>query len=182
MARINKTRYSLLGFLDMKSMSAYEMKRMIASSTAYFWSESDGQLYPMLNKLSAEGCVTYKEDIAQSGGIKKIYSITAKGRKQLREWLIDQRINNSFRSEFLLKLFFGGSIGVKTVMNHLAKQYEITACELKILQDFKKKMNAMTKDDFAHNCRYLTVDYGVELTKAELLWIKKTIKKIEARD
>ena len=49
------------------------MKKFMMKSTNHFWMESDGQLYPILHKLIAEGMIVSKED--NNGARKKnIYS------------------------------------------------------------------------------------------------------------
>ena len=46
--RENKTKYAVLGMLSFAPKSGYEISQMIKNSTAFFWSESDGQIYPIL--------------------------------------------------------------------------------------------------------------------------------------
>jgi len=52
---VNKTRFAVLGLLSIRPMSGYDLKQVIESSTRNFWSESYGQIYPVLRELTAGG-------------------------------------------------------------------------------------------------------------------------------
>ena len=57
-----KTPFILLGLLkDEGPLSGYDMKKQISESTAYFWSESFGAIYPTLHKLESKGFVARQE-------------------------------------------------------------------------------------------------------------------------
>ena len=108
MSRQNTTRYAILGMLSRKAMSAYDIKKAMVESINYFWSESDGQLYPSLKRLTAEKFLTCVEETTAGGRSKKVYSITKQGLKVLKQWLASDNAQNPPRLEMLLKLFFSG--------------------------------------------------------------------------
>src|SRR5437763_6795467 len=88
MARAQRTPFVILGLLALsgrQARSGYEIKKVIDTVIAHVWSESQGQLYPVLKHLAADGLVAAR---AGKGARKKIlYTITAKGREALRAWL-----------------------------------------------------------------------------------------------
>ena len=51
----NKTRYAVLGLLNMAPMTGYQMRKVYESSLGHFWSESYSHLYAILKVLEAEG-------------------------------------------------------------------------------------------------------------------------------
>ena len=53
MARMNKSRFALLGLLSLGAMSGYDLRKLFEQSLIHFWSESFGQIYPMLRSLAA---------------------------------------------------------------------------------------------------------------------------------
>ena len=53
---------ALLGLLSMAPMSGYDMRTVISQSIGHFWSESFGQIYPALKRLTAEGFVEKKTE------------------------------------------------------------------------------------------------------------------------
>ena len=49
--------YAILGFLAQRPMSGYDIKRSVEESVDNFWSESFGQIYPILRRLAEQGMV-----------------------------------------------------------------------------------------------------------------------------
>lgn len=104
MAKINKTQYIILGFLQDKSLTGYEIGEMIKESTTYFWQESDASIYPTLKLLAKEGKVT--STLVLVGKRKKeVFSITPLGKLAFAAWFKLTPAPSIQRDEFLLKLF-----------------------------------------------------------------------------
>ena len=53
---------ALLGLLSLGPMSGYDIRQLIPRSIGHFWSESYGQIYPGLKRLSAAGFVEKKTE------------------------------------------------------------------------------------------------------------------------
>ena len=90
-------------------MSGYEIRRAMEKSTNHFWKESDGQLYPTLEKLVKENKIACQQVRRQGARKSKIYALTPEGKEALMQWLLDPDYVISIRSEFMLKIFFGGN-------------------------------------------------------------------------
>src|ERR1700754_1627141 len=99
------TEDAVLGLLSMSPMSGYGMRTVISQSIGHFWSESFGQIYPALKRLTAEGCVEKETERQKGRPDRNVYSLTAKGRERLREWLVVPAVPEVPRNELLLKLF-----------------------------------------------------------------------------
>jgi PadR family transcriptional regulator, regulatory protein AphA len=110
MPELGNTAYVILGLLDAKPRTGYEIKRTVDDSTRFFWAASYGQIYPELRRLRSAGLVTSERDDA--GGRKRTrHRITAAGRRELRRWLAEPAQATELRDEKLLKLFFSASTG-----------------------------------------------------------------------
>jgi PadR family transcriptional regulator, regulatory protein AphA len=110
MAELSNTAYVILGFLDARPRTGYEIKQAVDGSTRFFWAASYGQIYPELRRLREAGLVTSERDDA--GGRKRTrHRITAAGRRELRRWLAEPADVTELRDEKLLKLFFTRSAG-----------------------------------------------------------------------
>ena len=53
-----KSKYAILGMLSIEPMSGYDIKKEIEENISNFWTESYGQIYPVLKSLVAEKLVT----------------------------------------------------------------------------------------------------------------------------
>lgn len=80
------TKHVLLGLLDIKPMSGYDIRNNLRISLDSLWTASYGQIYPALHKLAAEGLV---EAVNESTGSREriVYHLTDAGRQQFRDWL-----------------------------------------------------------------------------------------------
>lgn len=109
-ANLSTTAYVILGFLDARPRTGYEIKHAVDGSTRFFWAASYGQIYPELRRLREAGLVTSERDDA--GARKRTrHRITAAGRRELRRWLAAPAEPAELRDEQLLKLFFTASVG-----------------------------------------------------------------------
>ena len=118
----SKTRFAVLGILSCGPMSGYDIKKFYEQNVAGFWSESYGQIYPILKRLAQEGLATRSVHQQEGKPDRHIYAITEKGRGQLRQWLEAPTGPHIGRHETLLKLMFGQQISVKDNF------YRVAAC------------------------------------------------------
>src|SRR5256712_8387183 len=103
--RANTSRYAILGVLSRRPMSGYDVKKLIERSIAHFWSESYGQIYPILNRLAAEGLAERRRERQRGKPDRHVYSLTSKGRAELLRWLALPARPQPLPSEVLLERF-----------------------------------------------------------------------------
>lgn len=177
MARENKSRFALLGLLNVMPLSGYDIKKWTDNSLQFFWSENYGHIYPLLKDLEKEKLVTKQKVESGKGPSKNVFTITPKGTEVFLEWLKSSENPQKYRIEILLKLFFS---------NHLTKDEMIEKLENHITQqqDLQKQYKEVEKH-FEHipNNRLrlsseITLDYGFYHVKMNISWAKDMIKKI----
>jgi PadR family transcriptional regulator, regulatory protein AphA len=105
--RLTPTSYIVLGLLELAGESTpYQLKQLVAGSVGYFWTLQHAQLYSEPERLAAAGYVSEKRE--ESGRRRKLYAITAKGRRALEKWRTESTSALAeLREPALLKLFFG---------------------------------------------------------------------------
>src|SRR2546429_5742806 len=81
--RANTSRYAILGVLSRRPMSGYDVKKLIERSIAHFWSESYGQIYPILNRLAAEGLAERRREGQPGQPDRPAHSLPSNGRPEL---------------------------------------------------------------------------------------------------
>ena len=175
----SKTQYALLGALSIQSMSGYEIKKMLAESTNYFWSESNGQIYPTLAKLAKSKLVTIEKQMV-GAKVKKIYTITKLGQTTLREWLVQDFEYYPQRDELLLKLFYGQNVPAKVSIQHIQKHLEKCLNLLKIFKTIEKRLTLLVKSGSRPVYFLLTLKAGISGAKAEIAWCKESIALIHS--
>jgi PadR family transcriptional regulator, regulatory protein AphA len=178
MNKSKKSQYAVLGALSIKPMSGYEIMKLMAGSTNYFWAESNGQLYPTLAELAKVKLITVKNQVTGTKK-RKIYTLTKAGEKKLKEWLIKDENSFSRRDELLLKLFYGANVSPDISIKHINNH--ITKCKvaLETYTDIAKNLEELVRQK-QHPVYYLlTVRAGIQRANAELEWSKEAIKLIK---
>jgi len=114
-ARLGPSDHVILGILAAAGpMTAYGLKRAIASSVGYFWPFPHAQLYAESARLATLGLLSE----AQEGGgrRRRVYSVTPEGRAAVGRWLETPTPEPAqFRDLGLLKLAFGSLAGPEAV-------------------------------------------------------------------
>ncbi len=161
-------------------MSGYEIKKAIQTSTAFFWSESEGQIYPALAECVEKGWATFEEEASKTSlHVKKTYKITNAGKKELSSWLSKKVQPNLLRNELLLKLFFGKNVDEQENIHHIRTHEK----EIKDYSNIFLMLREELKKDHKNSphLKYwlITLDHGIKMAKAELSWCQDALKVLE---
>jgi DNA-binding PadR family transcriptional regulator len=100
----------ILGMLALgEPRSGYDIKAIVDRSTRFFWAASYGQIYPELRRLERQGLIEGK-DSPTGGRRRRVYRLTAAGRRALIDWLLGRELTIELRDESLLRLFFADAL------------------------------------------------------------------------
>lgn len=180
MSRDSRTKFTILGMLSLSPASGYEITKRIKSSTNYFWSESEGQIYPTLAKCVQEELIVCDEEKTGSKQrLKKTYSITKKGEAALIAWLKQEPKATLVRNELLLKLFFGGNIDIEHNIYHLMHYQKKLEKEISTYEKIREEI--VTKNKKSPHLKFwlMTLDYGIKSANIELLWCIDSLKLLQ---
>lgn len=179
MVKENKSRYAILGMLALKPASGYGIKKLMEQSTSNFWSESYGQIYPILKRLTEEGLATSHAEKQEGKPERNIYALTEQGKAELVNWLGEPGEEAQERIEILLKLFFGQLIAVETNIAHVENFREIQQSLLRKYQDIERCLQDCVREaslDETHEMYSLiTVRYGILHCQSLLAWCEETL-------
>jgi DNA-binding PadR family transcriptional regulator len=175
MAIKNKTRYALLGVLCMKPCSGYDIKKFCDKTISHFWNENFGHIYPVLKQLLSENLIQL-EDKEVTTDRRKIYSITAEGRQEFYDWLVQAVELQPPRSELLLKLSFGNYMPREKVSEMLKEVKVRNTCNLeqyKVLEEGYLK-NEPAKKDPAFPYWLASLRLGILNAETAIRWCDET--------
>jgi len=109
---LTTTSYAVLGLLAIKPWSSYELTQQMDRSLGRVWPRAVSKLYEEPKKLATHGLAS--SAVQQSGQrTRTVYTITAKGRQALADWLGQPGDGPVLEYEQLLKVFFAEN-GTKT--------------------------------------------------------------------
>jgi PadR family transcriptional regulator AphA len=200
-----RTHHAILGLLCWKSMSGYDIKKMVEVGLAYFWSESYGQIFPTLNRLVEDGLATKKLDPNSGGRRRQEYHVTPAGRRAFKAWLHLPTDMPRLRDELKLKFFLTSRSetgeGVRLLeeyreqqRDHLAMLKESEAIlaaalredgmpeELQELQATLGWSDSDMSDEQKHELLvfYLTLRSGVLVAEARVAWVEEVLPILQA--
>lgn len=95
---------ALLGFINWKPFSGYELKKVISDSDLWYWSGNNNQIYTTLLELHRSGAISQEIIEQENLPAKKLYTITDKGKQLLQESLSDDPQIPEFKNGFLTQL------------------------------------------------------------------------------
>ncbi|MEV8099266.1 PadR family transcriptional regulator [Kitasatospora sp. NPDC085879] len=105
MKQLTSTSFTVLGLLSVQPYSAYGLARQMKRSLHYIWPRAERAIYDEPKNLVAHGLATAEPEIAR-GRRRTVYTITAAGRRALREWLGAPCDPPMFESEALVRAMF----------------------------------------------------------------------------
>lgn len=177
----SRTTYVILGLLSIgPSGSGYDIRKAIESSVGYFWSESYGQIYPALKRLTAEGLITPSVSASKPRQRRKEYSLTDAGRACLREWLALPFQNDPPRNEFLLKLFFGREAPPSVSIGHIRELQERNRRTLATMLEIERFAQAQGSQNPHQPFWMLTLSLGIAMTRAALEWGESALNQLSS--
>lgn len=173
MANTRKLDYVILGLLSHEPLTGYEIKQRIDGTLSMFWGASFGSIYPSLAQLEKNDFVN-SSDTSNTGRKKICYSITEKGREELKKWLKEPVEKDELRFETLLKLFFGSENGADGTLEHIERFEEKITHQIPYLEASVKQLESILDLDPAHRYYLLTAKMGLCTYQAFLSWCTQT--------
>jgi DNA-binding PadR family transcriptional regulator len=134
---INATAASLLGFLDMRPMTGWELMGIIELSIGKFWNVTRSQVYRELGSLAASGLVK-AGDLGPRDS--QPYEITDKGQTAFVEWINREPGPDLIRSPLLLTVFFRDHVEPQKLQRYLTAHRLAHQRELEVLEQLEKQL------------------------------------------
>ena len=80
--------YALLGLLQQKPASGYDLRKTFSSTSLRSYSDSPGAIYPALSRLERQ--LLIRGEIEEGRGLRRrqIFRLTAKGLTELKNWIL----------------------------------------------------------------------------------------------
>ena len=108
MRRTATTANAILGLLCLRpEWSTWELTTQLRRNMRFFWPRAESQIYEEAKGLVGKGLARDRQSFTGRRA-RTSYAVTAKGRKQLRDWLATPPKPTSLECEPLLRVFLGG--------------------------------------------------------------------------
>jgi len=132
-------KYAVLGLISEEPRHGYAVRAAFEERLGDFWELNYGQVYQVLTGLEREGLITGSDERIGRRPIRRIFAITAKGRDELRRWLLKPTARRRpFRDDFYVRLLFAMESGVEFVRDMTNEEIRSCREHLAMLMDQAK--------------------------------------------
>ncbi len=185
MSKVSKTKYAILGILNLKPSSGYDIKKFCDSSFPYYWNENFSHIYPMLKRMEKEGLITKETEYNEGKPPRNIYSITEKGKNEFFAWVRSPIEESPIREEGLLKLAMASPDNDAQIERAVQIFEEIKKIKQQQLEECLKAESALAEEDFFHSTeisfRLLALRWVITLHRAKIAWCEESLKTLKER-
>ena len=175
--------YAILGFLNYKSLSGYDLKKVFDNSVQHFWEADQSQIYRTLARLTERGWAEVEVIEQSDRPDRKVYSITPAGREELIAWLSTPPHMDGPRSAPLVQVFFAGNLSNEEIlakfetfaamMRHILNQYYRVP---EAIEPYRVEINSPRE----HFFWMLTLENGIRNMRANLEWAESVIERLKS--
>ncbi len=179
-------RHILLGMLG-EPHSGYDLKKQFNQSLRNFWNAELSQIYPLLAKMEKDGLLSSRRVASSTGPPRKVYTRSARGRRELVAWLAEGPKVGEERISYLAQVYFldelediDASIAfMESLRAHMARW-------LTSLEDIERRWSSDDPRypyDLPDDAFYaqLTLALGLKKVAANLEWCDECLARLRAR-
>ncbi len=179
-------KHALLGFLNYRPSTGYDLKHLFDQSIYHFWNANLSQIYPTLSRMVDEDLLAVEIEYQQDRPNRKVYDITDAGREELQRWLREPIDLPQNRFAFLIKVFFAARLEKEEVLTQLRHHLALHREQLAVYEGPTREVvrqnieaTGLERDGLFWG---LTLDGGIKWEEAWIAWCEEAIEKIETMD
>jgi PadR family transcriptional regulator AphA len=178
-------KYILLGFLNYQPMTGYDLKQAIDESSAHFWHAHHSQIYTTLRKMEEEGLVTSKFVREESTPDRRVYTLTAAGRRAFAAWLDEPFAEVSpIKEPLLVRLFFSAKRPAPEVLAELQLQRKLHQEKAAAYRTIAAHLSGMAPEQvgLARDQQFwrLTLELGMRYEAMYLAWLEHAMQTVQS--
>jgi DNA-binding PadR family transcriptional regulator len=176
--------HAILGFLEYRPMSGYDLKKYFDQSVAHFWSATQSHIYKALEELEGAGQVEANLIVQEGKPNRKLYRITPAGQAELARWLKTPLPVEPVRQAWLIQVFFAHSLRNED----LVELFEARLAQIEArLEGYRQQAQAALERNAAQAGQprlralwQITLDNGIDYYEFELGWLRKTLARLRS--
>lgn len=172
-------KHAILGFLSVKSLSGYELKKAFDSSVQHFWSADQSQIYRTLDQIVEASWAEVELVEQATRPNRKVYHVTKAGRAELRRWLTTPLAHREEHDPFLVQLFFASTLTDAEVEALLEREIADAHAQLAVYEQIRQQYPVKVR---AQAFALLTLDYGTQSMQAHLAWLESVLAQLRGGD
>lgn len=177
--------YAILGFLNYRPFTGYDLKKALDASIRHFWPADQTQIYRTLVDLTEKGQAEMEVVDQTNRPDRKVYRITSAGRAALRQWLLESHPPRGSRNALMIQVFFAGQLSdeeVLPIFEHIAEQLRAGLAVYDAISQQNEAYQEYTDSPREFYFWMLTLEAGKVTTKANLELVESIIQRIRNKE
>ncbi len=173
--------HAILGFLNQRSYSGYDLKKIFDTSIRHFWPADQSQIYRTLSRMMTSGWVSNRIVEQESRPDRKEYSITPVGKDEFHRWLTTPLIPEENRSADMIQVFFASDLTdaeALEIFERAQNNIKMGLAHYAQISRDPQQYAQYTESPRDFFFWMLTLDIGVNMLESNLKFIEQVIKKI----
>lgn len=175
-------RHVILAVLNQAPATGYDITREFDVVAGFFWKASHQQIYRELATMADDGLVRFKAVAQEGKPDKKLYSITAAGRREFARWFAEPTQIPRASDPLMIKFFAGEVGGIAELRTQLALARAQHRDHLRVLETVQREHYPEPIGEMPpwKACIFLSLSLGLARERAWLDWAEASDKALEA--
>lgn len=131
--------HAILVSLAERPGTGYELGRQFGRTIGHFWNASHQQIYRTLARLDERGLVDCAAVPQEGKPDKKVYSLSAAGRAELREWVSSPTPLQSLRDDLGVKIRAAEHADLPELITEIERHRELHIARLELYRSFESE-------------------------------------------
>ena len=171
--------HAILGFVNEKPRSGYDLKKAFDSSVAHFWPANQSQIYRTLDRLTRAGMLEVQVIQQDGKPNRKVYHITESGLMELQDWLATPLPLTALRETFFIQFYWANVISHDELVRLLEDKTLKHEARLKLYVETLKRFEETPPDGVWDKVlQPMIVEAGIAQEEAWLSWIEKALERV----
>jgi len=174
--------HALMTLLVDAPQSGYDLMKKFEGTVGYFWKATHQQIYKELAKMEKDGWLS-SEVIPQDGRPdKRMYRVTAIGKQQIIDWVLQPTETMPIREELLVKTSVSYLVPPAAMIEELERHRQMHLARLEIYRCLDQEIREQAAATMAPEwqCRYLALRRGIRYEKEYVDWCDEAITVLNA--
>lgn len=171
-------KHLILALVAARESTGYEITKEFDEVAGFFWRATHQQVYRELATLADAGLLRFREVEQQGKPDKKVYAITAKGRKAFADWFREPTDPPRAADPLMIKFFAAELVGVDELRKQLSyararHEAALATYEAIQAQHYAEPMKKMPR---WKQLIFMTLRLGIARERAWLEWADESEK------
>lgn len=174
--------YTLLGLLSRKPRTGYDLSKIVAKTTNFYWTATRTQVYQSLKRMAQKGWVS-TETVWQTGKpSKQMYSLEEDGKEAFEQWLQSSPDEPVLKEPFLVQMYFLDLLTKEQIRNKITSMKEMHEKRLEEYQGYGSTIIDSNRTEKENLARELPWMAGIAFEEMWLKWCDQALDKVEQLD